>query len=168
LEKKEMNKSWYALYTRSRAEKKVLQEFRDTGIECYLPLRKTIKQWSDRKKKVEEPVIRSYIFVRIRPVDKNNVFVSPHIVRYVTHEGKPAVIPDRQMEALKSVVESGVDYEVNTSHLKKGDKVKVTTGALKDVDGEILEIGKNKKLVIRIDHVGYSLTMNIPANFVKL
>ncbi len=163
-----MNKSWYALYTRSRAEKKVLQEFRDTGIECYLPLRKTIKQWSDRKKKVEEPVIRSYIFVRIRPVDKNNVFVSPHIVRYVTHEGKPAVIPDRQMEALKSVVESGVDYEVNTSHLKKGDKVKVTTGALKDVDGEILEIGKNKKLVIRIDHVGYSLTMNIPANFVKL
>src|SRR4030042_2560830 len=95
---------WYALYTHSRAEKKVAEELERQGIEHYLPLYKTLRQWSDRKKKVELPLIRSYLFVKIREKKSYPVLQTPGVMRIVSFSGRPVPIPDWQIENLRIVL----------------------------------------------------------------
>jgi transcription antitermination factor NusG len=97
--------NWHALYTRSRHEKRVYDELIYDEIEAYLPLHTVIKQWSDRKKKVEEPMIRSYVFVKISEKEYYNVLNIPAAVRYVTFEGKAAPIPEWQIDVMKKALE---------------------------------------------------------------
>jgi len=87
------NKIWYAVYTRSRTEKQTQELLLRSGIEVYLPLVKNLKQWSDRKKWVEEPLFRSYLFVHISPAEYYDVLNIPGAVRYITFEGKAVAIP---------------------------------------------------------------------------
>ena len=93
---------WYAIYTKSRNEKKVALNLQEKGIEVYLPLLKTLKQWSDRKKWVEEPLFRSYLFVRI--LDKNylEVLQTDGVVRFITFRQERIPVPDQQIEAVKA------------------------------------------------------------------
>ncbi len=165
-EKKE--KKWFAIYTRSRAEKKAKQQLLEAGIECYLPIQKTLRQWSDRKKKIEKVVLPSYIFVRIESNLTDSVFVSDHLVAYVRYEGKPAVIPDKQIEAFKRIVESDTPFEISPENFPKGSRVKVTYGSLKDIEGEIHEVANNKKLIVRIDQVGFSLSVQISPDYLEI
>ena len=106
------NQSWYAVYTRSRAEKQLMGLLAEKGIEAYVPLHKVMRQWSDRKKLVEVPLIRSYCFVKVAPRDYQKVLNTPGAVRYVWFSGKPAEIPERQIDALKSITGSGIEVEV--------------------------------------------------------
>ncbi len=88
---------WYAVYTKPRSEKKLAERLSDQGIEAYLPMRKTLKQWSDRKKMVSEPLISSYVFVNIFQKDYLEVLKKcPKRVRYMWFCGKPAVIPSNR------------------------------------------------------------------------
>src|SRR5690242_4387425 len=100
--------SWYPVYTRPRAEKKALQALESRGIECYLPLQRQLKQWSDRKKWVEEPLIRSYLFVRIAARDQPAVLMTPGISRFIYFGGKVAVMPERQIRDLKLLMASAL------------------------------------------------------------
>jgi transcription antitermination factor NusG len=161
-------KNWYALYTKSRAEKKVLKEFEYLGIEAYLPLRKTMKQWSDRKKKVEEPVIKSYIFVHIEENKRYDVFKADGVVNFVHFEGKPAVIRDQDIKAFQQLVDQNIDFEVTSEHLTKGQKVKITFGDLRNVEGEITEILGKKQIAIHIDQIGFSLIVKIPVQYTEV
>ena len=99
---------WLAIYTKARAEKKVYEELRLKGIEAYLPLRKELRQWSDRKKWVETPVIHSYVFVHIPMTDYRKVFESKGVVSYVSYKGKAVIIPGREIEAMRRTVESNL------------------------------------------------------------
>jgi transcription antitermination factor NusG len=161
------DKKWFALYTRSRAEKKAKEQLLDAGIDCYLPIQKTLRQWSDRKKKVDKVVLPSYIFVKIEPTRTDNVFVSDHLVAFVRYQGKPAIIPDKQIEAFKRIVESDTAFEINPENFPKGSKVKVVHGSLKGIEGEIHEIANNKKLIVSIDQVGFSLSVEIPPDYLE-
>lgn len=162
------NKNWHALYTRSRWEKKVLKEFQYLGIEAYLPLRKTLKQWSDRKKKVEEPIIKSYIFVRIGKDNRHLVFQADGVVNFVYFDGKPAIIRDKDIKAFQQLVDKNIDFEVTTEAVKKGQKVRIVYGDLKDVEGEISEILGKKQIAIRIDQIGFSLVVKIPFQYTEV
>ena len=97
----QLNKSWLANYVKSRAEKKVALEFQKFGIDHFLPLVKELRQWSDRKKWVEVPLFRSYIFVHIEPNEYFQVLQVTGAIRYITFEGKAAVIPNQQIEAIR-------------------------------------------------------------------
>ncbi len=103
------NKHWYALYTKSRNEKKVHQLLEEAGIESYLPLIKTLKQWSDRKKWVEEPLFKSYIFVQVQANQYYHVLNIPGIVRYITFEGKAVIVPEKQILAIKQFLNNEED-----------------------------------------------------------
>ena len=95
-------KHWYALYTRSRAEKKVASLIEETTTEVYLPLQKTMKIWSDRRKMVHEPLFRSYIFVRCGKYDFDKVLKIPGAVCFVSFSGEKVVVPDFQIEAVRT------------------------------------------------------------------
>ncbi|WP_026473045.1 UpxY family transcription antiterminator [Alkaliflexus imshenetskii] len=164
--KKETDNQWYALYTKSRAEKKVLEQLTSIGIKAYLPLKRELKQWSDRKKWIETPVINSYIFICIPQSEYRKVFDVRGVVAYVSHKGKAVVIPDDEIEAMRRTVENKLTFSVETSTIHKGQIVTVTSGPLAGISGEVTEIRGEKKLHLRISHIGYTLVVNLDSDIV--
>jgi len=160
-------KVWHALYTRPRWEKKVLKYLQEEGIEAFLPLRKTLKQWSDRKKWVEEPLFRSYVFVHILPSEYYKALNIVGAVRYVVFEGRAAVIPDRQIQMVKDLLALEVELEVTDETLLPGERVVIRYGPLKDVEGEMVEFRSKSIIALRIDHVSGTILVSLPATYVK-
>lgn len=161
------NKSWYAVYTRPRFEKKVFNRLEEQGIQAYLPLQKKLKQWSDRKKWVEQPLFTSYVFVKIDRRDYDRVLKTDGVVAYVSFEGKAAKIRQEEIDTLKLLVDSNVDLENIDKRIKPGENVVVTEGALKDLQGELVRINKQKKFIIRIHSLHQNLLVEVPGAFVK-
>jgi len=152
---------WFALYSRPRHEKRLADLLNEKGIEAYVPMQKVLRQWSDRKKMVEEPLIRSYCFVRANPkwhFESLNTFGA---VRYVWFSGKPAPIPDKQINTLKILTGSNLDVEQVNCSLKPGEFVKVTAGPLIGTIGEITSIAGKNKIILRIDHLATVLSVTI-------
>ena len=162
-----LDKQWYALYTKSRAEKKVYDQLQKMGIEVYLPLKRELKQWSDRKKWVESPIINSYIFIKILPAEYKTVFDAKGVVSYVSYKGKAVTIPDNEMEAMRRTVENRMNFSVESSSIQKGQMVTVSSGPLKGVTGEVTEVQGHKKLYLRISNIGYTLVVNLENDSVE-
>ena len=158
---------WYAAYTRSRAEKKVAQELGYLGIEHYLPLVTTIRQWSDRKKKIQVPLIRSYIFVRITKKQFMPVFQVMGVIRIVHFDGMPVPIPDWQIENLKIIMGARVAVQSERISLEKGQEVCITMGAMRGLRGTIIHIKGRRKLAISITALDYNLTIDIDSSLVE-
>src|SRR5512139_711107 len=119
------NSNWYAIYTRPHHEKKIADKLHQNHIEAYLPLRTTLKQWSDRKKKVSVPLFSCYLFVRIKPVEYFRVLNVPGVVRYVTFEGKAVPIPDAQILLIKNLLEYELETPEDRVPMHSGDLVEV-------------------------------------------
>lgn len=162
--KEKRKRKWYAVYTRSRAEKKVFCRFQEEHIESFLPLQKVIKQWSDRKKKVEIPLLSSYVFVHISLLDYNKIIKTDGVVKFVTFEGKAAPIPKKQIEYLELLANSNAEIKKTEKFFKPGQPVKITDGPLKGLAGEIVIHGRKKRFLVRIDHITQNLLVNIPAS----
>jgi transcription antitermination factor NusG len=162
-----MISNWYALYTNPRAEKAVNERLQKKHVETYLPIQIKLRQWKDRKKWVEEPLIKSYIFVKINEREYFDVLNTPGIVRYVTFSGKAAVIPEWQILALKKLLETKHDFEVNTNTFQKGAHIKVISGILKGIEGELVSYKDEKMLLIRIEHISHNLIVKVPIEQVK-
>ncbi|RLD59403.1 MAG: hypothetical protein DRI97_01070 [Bacteroidetes bacterium] len=160
-------KKWYAIYTRSRAEKKIHDMLLKAGFDAYLPLRKVLKQWSDRKKWVEEPLFRSYIFVRISEAEYYDVLNSPGAVRFITFEGKAVAIPPQQIEAIKQFVDTGQILPDVDLELEPGAMVDIIAGPMKGIHGELLEILGKKKVKIEIDGLGQAVYLELPASHIR-
>ena len=152
---------WYALYSKPRHEKKLADRLNEKGIEAYVPVRKVLKQWSDRKKMVEEPMIRSYCFVRANPQWYFEALNTHGAVRYVWFSGKPAPIPDRQINTLKILAGSKMEVKEVDCDLKPGEYVKITGGPLIGAIGEITSVTGKNKVIIRIDHLATVLSVTI-------
>ncbi len=161
MKENESSYTWYALYTKSRAEKKVLEQLTKMGIKAYLPLKKVLRQWSDRKKWVEMPVISSYIFINIPKEDYRRVFEANGVVAYVSYKGKACTIPDSDMQAMRRTIENQMDFDVETDQLVKGQHITVTSGPLQGVSGEVMEVQGSKKLYLRISNIGYTLVIDL-------
>ncbi len=160
-------KKWVAVYTRSRYEKKVADELAEKGIATYLPLMKTLRQWSDRKKWVEMPLFRSYVFVNIDFPNLRKALEANGTVYIVKFEGKPAIIPDKQIEDLKALLGSSIDFEISTEVFNKGERVEVTHGPLFGFQGTIVEYKGKKRVMLRIEAVGQSLLIELSPAWLK-
>jgi transcriptional antiterminator RfaH len=158
---------WYAVYTRPRFEKQVFQRLEEQGIEAYLPLVKTMRQWSDRKKMVEIPLFSSYVFVHIDRRQYDPVLRTSGVVKYVTFEGKAASIPPEQIDNLKIIVNSNEKVETTWEKRQKGDKVVVTAGTLKGLRGELITEGDRRKVLVRIEGIDQNLTVEIHPSLIE-
>jgi len=160
-------RKWYPVYTHPKAEKKAAEALTAKGIENYLPLRRQLKQWSDRKKWVDEPFIKSYLFVRITERDRAEILMTRGISRFIYFGGKVASMPDRQMEELRLLLASPYELEITEEDLQAGEKVKVKAGPLKGMLGEVVEYRTQKHLVLRLDNLGCSILINIAASLLS-
>ena len=155
---------WYAVYTKPRSEKKLAIRLNEKNIEAYVPLRKTLKQWSDRKKLVEEPMISSYVFVNVNPENYFEVLDTPGAVRFIWFCGKPAIIPEKQIQNLKLVTGANIDVECVHNDYPKGSHVRVVTGPLMGLTGELFSTSGKHKVIIRIDHLDKVLLVTVSPN----
>jgi transcription antitermination factor NusG len=157
--------NWYALYTAPRSEKKAYAELFSKGIDAYLPLQRTLKQWSDRKKWVEEPLFRSYIFVNITGKQYFDVLNTPGIVRYITFEGKAVPIPQRQIDAIRYfLAEEPLPEDRGKSDapdLVPGSAVEIIRGPLRGLTGILVDFQGQKKVRIEIEALGQYLNLTI-------
>jgi transcriptional antiterminator RfaH len=154
--------NWFAIYTLPRAEKKVHAELVKKGISVYLPLWRTLRQWSDRKKWVEEPLFRSYLFVNISRDQYFDVLNTPGVVRYITFEGKAVSVPPQQIEAVRFFLSSDEPLPENFEQFLPGQSVEVIKGPLKGLFGELIQSAGKHKVKIEISAVGQSVYVTIP------
>jgi transcription antitermination factor NusG len=158
---------WYALYTRPRAEKLVWQRLVEVEIETFLPLQKTFRIWSDRKKLIEKPLLPSYIFVKTKKKDFPKVYNISGVVKFVSFEGQPVSIPQKQIDNLRLLINSDTEIEVSTGKLEQGDNVEVISGSLVGLTGELIRIGSKNRVVVRIDRLDQNLILKIPKAFLR-
>ncbi|WP_424494975.1 UpxY family transcription antiterminator [Salinimicrobium sp. GXAS 041] len=148
---------WYVLFTRAKAEKRVADTLRKLNFEVYCPMTTEVRQWSDRKKRITVPLFRSYVFVKLKEKDREKVFEVPGVVRYLYWLGRPAIVRDREIEVIQQWLGGEELEEVSISHLSPGDKVIIGSGAFKDEEAIIQEVGtKRTKLIL----LGLGCTVN--------
>jgi transcription antitermination factor NusG len=140
---------WFAIYTRPKNEKKVAEQLFKLGIDVYCPMVTQIKQWSDRKKKVESPLISSYVFVNLEEKDRSSVFEVHGIVRYLYWLGKPAIIQDHEIALLRDNLK-GILTSVEVEGLQPGDSLTISKGPFQGKEGVVSQVEKNKiRLVLK-------------------
>jgi transcription antitermination factor NusG len=155
-----MSLKWYAVYTRPRWEKKVANMLTQKGIECYCPLNRVRRKWSDRVKLIEEPLFKSYVFVRVEEEGRTAVRMTEGVVNFVYWNGKPGVVKDKEVQAIRRFLNEHEDVEAIKVELKPEDKVVVTAGPLMDKEGKVIDI-KNKTARVLIESLGYILVARI-------
>ena len=156
--KKMMN--WYVVYTKPKWEKKVAEQLQKRGIECYCPLITRIKQWSDRKKKVEVPLFNSYVFVQLAESDRNSVFDTVGVVRYLFWLGKPAIIRNDEIEVIKKWLNTSDAIDVSVSSYQVGDSIQLESGPFSAQTATIQEM-TNTHYVLVLESLGCVLKMKI-------
>ncbi len=160
---------WYALYVKYRMERIAVKELEAKGIEVFLPLRKVKKQWSDRIKVIEEPLLTGYLFVKVSRKEYQQVLLTKGIIRYICFEGKAVPIPDYQINDLRLFVNHANDtVVVSSENVKKGQFVKVSNGELKGFVGEVVEFRGKTKLLLRINSLGCFLFAEMGTNKVEM
>jgi transcription antitermination factor NusG len=151
---------WLAIYSRPRWEKKVNQLLLEKGFESYCPLNKVRRKWSDRVKIVEEPLFKSYVFVKVNEESRTAVRMTSGVINFVYWEGKPAVIKEKEINAIRRFLNEYENVEVQSLNLKVHQRVKITTGPLMDREGEVLSL-RRKMVKVAIDSLGYVLVAYI-------
>jgi transcription antitermination factor NusG len=149
-----------AIYTRPRWEKKVNQLLQEKGFESYCPLNKVRRKWSDRIKVVEEPLFKSYVFVRVDDTDRTAVRMTNGAINFVYWAGKPAVIKEREIVAIKRFLDEYENVEARPVDIKLNQRVRVTNGTLMDQEGKVIDI-RHKMVKVAIDSLGYILVAYI-------
>ena len=155
-----LSHKWFAIYTRPRWEKKVNQLLIEKGVESYCPLNKVRRRWSDRVKIVEEPLFKSYVFVRVNDNDRTGVRMTNGVINFVYWQGKPAVIKEKEINAIKRFLDEYENVEVRPMELKLNQRVKIVTGPLMDQEGSVLDV-RRKMVKVAIDSLGYILVAYI-------
>lgn len=149
-----MKRVWLAAYTRPRAEKRLANKLESLGIEVYLPLKLSVRQWSDRKKKIFEPIISSYIFVYVNEIEQKSLLFEPALIRYVAQSGAPAVIPEFEIDRMKRFLNDHKDVNVEAIEFQLGKEYEIRNSGLMGEKGELISVMGNK-VRLRLRHVGF-------------
>jgi len=161
--------NWYAVYVKSRAEKKAQSELQINEIETFLPLQRKLRQWSDRKKWVEIPLISGYLFVKISRKEYDFVLQSNYVVSYVRFEGTAAVIPDNQIDYLKLMLQQdNLDIEITRESFEPGQMIEVIAGPLIGLRGKLVRIKGKNKVAVELEQLGYSALVEIKAENIRI
>ena len=148
---------WFALYTKPHNEIKVAEKLLSMGIEAYCPTIVVEKQWSDRKKKIQQPLLNSYVFVKVNEKERGLVFAVPGVVRYLFWLGKPAVVKELEVQAIKQMLQEKYK-DITVATLEVGKKIILQEGAFKGVEATLKEQKGNKTILV-LDCLGITLIL---------
>ncbi len=158
---------WYALKTGPRKEKKLNERLQASGLNTYLPLKKELRQWSDRKKWVEEPMFNGYIFVKTVSSDFVKALEHDGAIHFVRFSGRYSSIPDEQIDFIRKVAENELRYEITEQTFEKGDTIEIIQGPLKGLKGIWLKHKSKYNVSVQIDQLASVLSVEIPVAFLK-
>ena len=160
--------NWFVMYTAPRAEKKVAKRLEENKIEVYLPIIEEVRQWSDRKKKVQRPLFNGYLFVRTERTRLWEALQVQGAVKFVNFSGNHAVVRDEEIAAIKRIVATGVAVEVDDSEIKEGEQVKILGGPLQGFEGECIQKGNQDYFIIRVPSIHQTVMVNVPRKFLEV
>jgi transcriptional antiterminator RfaH len=158
--------NWYVIYTRSRYEKVVSEKLAASGVEVYCPMLKTRRRWSDRWKWVEEPLFRSYCFVRLNDENRDEVFNISGVVRYLYYCGKPAIVREKEIDLLKEWLQEYSHDAIKSVGYHVNDKVILRTGALMDHTAEVISSSGNY-IMMKLESLGIQIKVDLRKNIVE-
>ncbi len=157
---------WYALRVRSRWEKLVADALRGKGYHGFLPTYAVRNRWSDRLQRVEVPLFPSYVFCRLDVARRLPVLVTPGVIGIVGLGKIPAPIPDCEIEAIQAVARAGAPA-VPWPYLRVGQAVRVTRGALRDVEGILIAVRKEFKIVLSVNMLQRSVAVEVDRDCIE-
>ncbi|HLI92393.1 MAG TPA: UpxY family transcription antiterminator [Puia sp.] len=160
-------RNWYAIYTKPRWEKKVYGRLVEKGFEAYCPLNRVRKKWSDRLKWVEEPLFKSYVFVKVEEEELAAVRMVNGVVNFVYWLGKPAIIRNKEIEVIHKFLSEYDEVQVVPVDLRTESRITILQGALMDKKATVIKVLNNKVRVV-IESIGYSLVATIDKSNVIL
>jgi transcriptional antiterminator RfaH len=154
--------SWYVIYTYPHYEKRILTQSRKIGIQCFLPTKKVVKQWSDRKKVVDEPLFPNYVFVYADRQSRFRVLDITGVSKYVAFEGKPVVVPEQEIDAIKKLM---IEPELTIEQeLQRGSKVLITDGPFVGMEGVVFQKRGKTRFGVTIPALNHSISVEIPVS----
>lgn len=163
-----MEYQWHAVYTRSRWEKKVAEQLSKLDIENYCPLNKVVRQWSDRKKTVEEPLFTSYVFVKISTKELSKIRQVLGLVNFVYWLGRPAIIPEQEIVAIKEFLKSYHNVKLEPLTLNANDSIRILNGPFANFEADVVSVGK-KNLRVLLPSLRFYMTTEVElTNVVKV
>jgi len=157
---------WYAIYTRSRREKKVSMELEERGLEHFLPLVPQLRYWKDRKKIVNMPIFPGYIFVNIKLSEKIRVLRANGVIRFIEFNGSPSPIPDVQIEDVRQLLQYP-DRVETASYFNCGDPVEITAGPFSGIRGKIIHSRGKQRLLVGIEIINQAISVEIDSAWLK-
>ncbi|MFI5131987.1 MAG: UpxY family transcription antiterminator [Chitinophagales bacterium] len=160
-------KNWYAVYTRPKWEKKVAELLSRKRIENYCPLNKSVKQWSDRKKTILEPLFTSYVFVNVNDTDHLPVRQTDGILNFVYWLGRPAIIKDEEINVIRNFLSENQNIRLEQIDVNLNDRVKIISGPFQQWEGNITEI-RSKSVKVLLPSLGYALVAEVPKSRIEV
>jgi len=152
---------WYVVYTKPKWEKRAAEQLIQLGVECYCPTIKKTIQRSDRKVKVEVPLFNNYIFVQLADKDRNMVFLSPGVIRYLFWLGRHAIVKEKEIDIIKEWLNVGdTSKEISVMQYQIGDKIKLHSGPFCEQNAFVKDITKTHYVLI-LESLGYVLKVKI-------
>ena len=152
--------NWYALLTRHQHEKCVALALSNKNHEVYLPLYRSLRRWQDRAKQVLLPLFPCYVFIREGMDRQLQILKTPGIIHIVSWGGRPAIVPQSQLVAVRQIIESCLYVETH-SYLQCGDRVRVKTGPLTGLEGILVRKKGLARLVVSMEMLGRSAAVEI-------
>lgn len=162
-----MSKQWMIVYTKPKNEKKVADLLNRQQIENYCPVRRVLKQWSDRKKYVDEVIIRSYVFVNVEESERIRVLQTPGVLNFVYWLKKPAIVRDKEMHQLMSFLSEYQHSAIEVKEIPIGAKAKIVHGPLISQEGEVIKVNKNM-VSLRLYSAGLEITATVENSAVEV
>ena len=161
-----MSASWFAIWTRSRHEHIVREQIERKHLDAFLPTITRWSHWKDRKKKIDWPLFPGYCFARFEEQESLAILKCTGVVNIVSVEGRPAPIPDHEIEGIRRLLESDLQYDP-CPLIREGMMVEVTHGALKGVVGRLVRKGAHARLILSVDLIGQGVSVEVDAADVK-
>ena len=158
--------AWFAVWTRARHENRVLDQLQRKDVEAFLPKVARWSRWKDRKKRIEWPLFPGYCFVKIDPRETLPVLKCTGVVSLISSNGRPAQIPDLEIESVRTLVESELSYDP-CPLVKIGQMVQVVSGPLRGVVGRLTKKGHHARLVLSVDLIGQGVAVELDAADVR-
>ena len=158
--------AWYAIWTRSRHEQVVREQIERKHYDTFLPTITRWSRWKDRKMKIDWPLFPGYCFAKFDPAEGLAILKCAGVVNIVSFEGKPAPIPEQEIESIRTLVSSDLQYDP-CPLIKEGMMVEVVHGALKGVVGRLIRKGTHARLILTVDLIGQGVSVEVDAADVK-
>lgn len=151
---------WYALHVHTRKEGFIASQLANQNIECFLPKFKSLRKWSDRMKEVELPLFPSYLFCRFDFQNRRPVVITPGVLQIVGNGRTAVPVPDEEISAIQTAVASGIPHQP-WPYIEVGEKVRVTYGTLAGLEGILVNLKGNHRVVLSVSLLQRSVALEV-------